>query len=140
VQYVEALRSSDSSVATFEQAADAIVQGDLATLDRLLRATPSLARARSNREHRSTLLHYASANGVESYRQRTPANIEAITTRLLDAGAAIDAEADVYGGGATTLALVVTSSHPRAAGVRMLLPISCWRAVHGWTQASCATV
>ncbi len=120
-QYVEALRSSDSSVATFEQAADAIVQGDLATLDRLLRAEPSLARARSNREHRSTLLHYASANGVESYRQRTPANIEAITTRLLDAGAVIDAEADVYGGGATTLALVVTSSHPRAAGVQNAL-------------------
>ena len=120
-QYVEALRSSDSSVATFEQAADAIVQGDLATLDRLLRAEPSLARARFNREHRSTLLHYASANGVESYRQRTPANIEAITTRLLDAGAAIDAEADVYGGGATTLALVVTSSHPRAAGVQNAL-------------------
>ncbi|MBK9550149.1 MAG: ankyrin repeat domain-containing protein [Gemmatimonadetes bacterium] len=120
-QYVEALRSSDSSVATFEQAADAIVQGDLATLDRLLRAEPSLARARSSREHRSTLLHYASANGVESYRQRTPANIEAITTRLLDAGAAIDAEADVYGGGATTLALVVTSSHPRAAGVQNAL-------------------
>ncbi|MBK6496154.1 MAG: ankyrin repeat domain-containing protein [Gemmatimonadetes bacterium] len=120
-QYVEALRSSDSSVATFEQAADAIVQGDLATLDRLLRAEPSLARARSSREHRSTLLHYASANGVESYRQRTPANIEAITTRLLDAGAVIDAEADVYGGGATTLALVVTSSHPRAAGVQNAL-------------------
>jgi|CXWL01.1.fsa_nt_gi hypothetical protein len=121
VQYVEALRSSDSSVATFEQAADAIVQGDLDTLDRLLRAEPSLARARSSREHRSTLLHYASANGVESYRQRTPPNIEAITTRLLDAGAAIDAEADVYGGGATTLALVVTSSHPRAAGVQNAL-------------------
>ena len=120
-QYVEALRSSDSSVASFEQAADAIVQGDLASLDRLLRAEPSLVGARSSREHRSTLLHYASANGVESYRQRTPANIVAITTRLLDAGAAIDAEADVYGGGATTLALVVTSSHPRAAGVQNTL-------------------
>jgi hypothetical protein len=120
-QYVEALRSSASSVATFEQAADAIVAGDLATLDQLLRVEPSLVRARSNREHRSTLLHYASANGVESYRQRTPPNIIAITTRLLDAGAAIDAEADVYGGGATTLALVVTSSHPRAAGVQNAL-------------------
>jgi len=120
-QYVEAAAQQESAVATFERAADAIVAGDLATLDQLLRAEPSLVVARSSREHRSTLLHYASANGVESYRQRTPANIVAITTRLLDAGAAIDAEADVYGGGATTLALVVTSAHPRAAGVQNAL-------------------
>jgi hypothetical protein len=119
--YVEALSTVDSSVVTFEQAADAIVRGDLATLDVLLRADPALVRARSHREHRGTLLHYASANGVESYRQHTPRNIEAITTRLLDAGAAIDAEADVYGGGATPLALVVTSAHPRAAGVQNAL-------------------
>ncbi|MBL0178226.1 MAG: ankyrin repeat domain-containing protein [Gemmatimonadetes bacterium] len=121
VQYVEAAAQQDSAVATFERAADAIVAGDLATLELLLRAEPALVGARSSREHRSTLLHYASANGVESYRQRTPANIVAITERLLDAGAAIDAEADVYGGGATTLALVVTSSHPRAAGVQNAL-------------------
>lgn len=120
-QYVEAFARQDSNVVTFEQAADAIVRGDLPTLDALLRADPTLVRARSHREHGSTLLHYASANGVESYRQRTPANIVAITERLLDAGAAIDAEADVYGGGATTLALVVTSSHPRAAGVQPAL-------------------
>jgi hypothetical protein len=33
----------------------------------------------------------------------------------------VDAEADVYGGGATTLGLVVTSAHPRAAGVQIAL-------------------
>src|SRR5688500_10957839 len=43
---------------TFETAAQAIVDGDLATLERLLRAEPALARARSTREHRATLLHY----------------------------------------------------------------------------------
>src|SRR5687767_1602 len=37
---------------TFEKAAQAIVDGDLATLERLLRAEPALARARSTREHR----------------------------------------------------------------------------------------
>jgi hypothetical protein len=118
VQHVEGLATDASATATFEHAADAIIAGDLDTLDRLLRADPTLVRARSSREHHATLLHYVAANGVENYRQRTPANILAITTRLLDAGAAIDATADVYGGGATTFALAATSAHPRAAGVQ----------------------
>ena len=37
---------------------------------------------------------------------------------LLRAGAAVDADADVYGGGATTLGLAATSAHPRLAGVQ----------------------
>jgi hypothetical protein len=78
-------------------------------------------RTRSSREHHATLLHYVSANGVENYRQRTPANIVSIARGLLDAGAPVDAEADVYGGGATTLGLVVTSSPPRDAGVQIAL-------------------
>lgn len=106
-------------VSTFEQAADAIVAGDRPTLERLLREDPDLVHVRSSREHRATLLHYVAANGVENYRQRTPPNIVEIARRLLDAGAEVDAEADVYGGGATALGLVVTSAHPRAAGVQL---------------------
>ena len=121
VHHLEGLAHLDSDVSAFEHAADAIVSGDLPALERLLRAEPGLIRARSSREHRATLLHYASANGVESYRQRTPRNIEAITRHLLDAGAEVDAEADVYGGGATTLSLVVTSAQPRLAGVQNAL-------------------
>ncbi len=121
VHHIEAVTSADPRRSAFERAADAIVQGDLATLEQLLAEHPSLARERSSRNHRSTLLHYVSANGVESYRQRTPPNILAITRALLDAGAEVDAEADVYGRGATTLALAVTSSHPRAAGLRIPL-------------------
>lgn len=121
VQHVEGLARPDSEISTFERAADAIVTGDLPTLENLVRADPGLVRARSSREHRATLLHYISANGVENYRQRTPANIEAITRYLLDAGAVVDAEADVYGGGATTLGLTVTSAHPRLAGVQNAL-------------------
>jgi len=78
-------------------------------------------RERSTRDHNSTLLHYVSANGVESYRQKTPRNILAIARALLDAGAEVDAEADVYGRGSTTLALAVTSSHPREAGLQIPL-------------------
>ena len=121
VHHIEDLYGRDSDLSAFEQAADAIVSGEAGTLDRLLTAHPGLVHARSSREHRATLLHYVSANGVENYRQRTPANIVAIARRLLDTGAEVDAEADVYGGGSTTLGLVVTSAHPRKAGVQLAL-------------------
>jgi hypothetical protein len=107
--------------APFEAAAQAIVDGDEETLRRLLRERPELIRARSEREHRATLLHYVSANGVENYRQKTPQHIVRIAGTLLAAGAVVDAEANVYGGGSTTLGLVATSAHPRQAGVQIAL-------------------
>jgi len=121
VRHLGGLAARESSLSAFERAADAIVAGNLEELDRILAAHPHLPRARSDREHAATLLHYVSANGVENYRQKTPKNIVAIARRLLDAGADIDAEANVYGGGATTLGLVVTSAHPRQAGVQIEL-------------------
>jgi ankyrin repeat protein len=118
VHHLEAL-GARTPVSTFEAAADAIVTGDRTTLERLLRRNPGLVHARSSREHRATLLHYVAANGAENYRQRTPPNIVEIARLLLDAGAEVDAGADVYGGGAATLGLVLTSAHPRAAGVQL---------------------
>lgn len=110
-----------SAVSHFESAADAIVAGDAATLERILREHPELIHARSTREHRSTLLHYSAANGVENYRQKTPANAVRIAEMLLDAGAEVDAEADMYGGRCTTLGLAATSVHPEVAGVQNAL-------------------
>ena len=121
VACLDRLAHAGDTVADFEAAADAIVAGDKAVLRRLIAADPALVRARSAREHRATLLHYVSANGVEGYRQRTPKNIVAIARVLLDAGAEVDAEADLYGGGSTTLGLTATSAHPRAAGVQNAL-------------------
>ena len=121
IEHLDRLAHSGSDVAAFEAAADAIVTGDAGTLGRLIGADPGLVRARSTREHRATLLHYASANGVEGYRQVTPKNIVAIAKALLDAGAEVDAEADVYGGGSTTLGLAATSAHPRIAGAQIPL-------------------
>jgi hypothetical protein len=112
------LTQKNSATAQLEAAADAVIRGDSKTLKRLLRDDPQLVRARSTREHRATLLHYVSANGVEGYRQKTPANIVEIAELLLKAGAEVDAEADVYGGGATALGLVATSVHPYRAGVQ----------------------
>ena len=121
MRHLEQLPAAQSDVSSFERAADAIVRGDLATLQSLVRAEPALVRATSTREHHATLLHYVSANGVENYRQKTPANILEITKFLLDTGAEVDAFADVYGGEATTMGLVITSAHPRIAGVQNAL-------------------
>lgn len=107
----------------FETAADAIVGGDLTVLASLLRANPSLIRERSTREHRATLLHYVAANGVEDFRQRTPANAVRVARMLLEAGAEVDALAETYGGGSaqTTMNLLVSSAHPADAGVQSAL-------------------
>jgi hypothetical protein len=119
--HVEALKRARSPVSQFEAAVDAIVAGDAAGLERLLRENPELARARSTREHRSTLLHYVSANGVEDFRQKTPPNIVEIARLLLGAGADVNAESDAYGGRSTALGLTATSCHPETAGVQTAL-------------------
>jgi len=115
--HIDQIASGDSPVSTFELAADAIVAGDLAALTSLLREHPKLVQARSTRRHHAALLHYVSANGVEDYRQKTPKNIVAIATLLLDAGADVNATADMYGSADTTLMLTATSIHPYKAGV-----------------------
>ncbi len=120
-RHVEDLQHAGSSDAKFEAAADAIVSGDMATLRKLVEESPELVRQRSSRDHRSTLLHYVSANGIEGFRQKTPPNIVEITRLLLDAGAGVNAESDAYGGRSMTLGLVATSVHPEVAGVQVAL-------------------
>jgi len=119
--HIEELASENTLVSDFEAAADAIVSGDTGRLKRLLSEKPELVSARSGRVHRSTLLHYVSANGVEDFRQKTPVNIVEIAKLLLDGGADVDAESDAYGGRSTTLGLTATSYHPENAGVQIPL-------------------
>jgi ankyrin repeat protein len=111
----------NSPVSKFEEAVDAVVSGDLPGLRTLLSEAPDLVRARSTREHHSTLLHYVSANGVEDFRQKTPRNIVEIAKLLLEAGAEVNAESDAYRGRCTTLGLTATSCHPHNAGVQIPL-------------------
>jgi hypothetical protein len=127
-EHVEAVTREGSPVAQFEAAVEAVTGGDAATLVSLLREHPELVRARSTRithfdppAHRATLLHYVAANGVEGYRQKTPGNAVDIATRLLQAGAEVDALADMYGGRCTTMSMLVSSSHPATAGVQVAL-------------------
>ena len=119
-KHITAVGRRDSPANHFGLAADAIVTGDLSTLQTLLHQHPNLIRARSARRHQATLLHYISANGVENYRQKTPPNSVPIAAFLLQAGDEIAASAEVYGG-STTLGLVATSLHPERAGVQTAL-------------------
>lgn len=121
VKHIEEMAHRTTLVSEFEAGVDAIICGDLKALEELLARNPNLTQQRSTREHRATLLHYISANGVEGYRQKTPQNIVEIAKLLLESGADVDAEADVYGGGSTTLGLAATSGHPELAGVQEAL-------------------
>ena len=103
--------------ATFEDAVEAIIAGNLTTLSELLAANPNLAKARSAKNHRATLLHYVSANGVEDERQRTPTNAVDIAKALLAVGSDIDATFLDGKSGTTPLVSLVTSVHPHNAGV-----------------------
>jgi ankyrin repeat protein len=127
-EYVEAVTRDGSPVSTFESAVEAVISGDVATLASLLRENPELVRARSTRVthfdpplHRATLLHYVAANGVEDYRQKTPTNAVEVAQMLLQAGAEVDALADMYGGRHTTMSMLVSSGHPAKAGLQVAL-------------------
>jgi ankyrin repeat protein len=127
-EHVGAVLRLDSPVRRFELASEAVIAGDVGALDALLAEDPGLVRARSARVtchdppvHRATLLHYVAANGVEGYRQRSPVNAVAVVTRLLRAGAEVDALAGMYGGECPTLTLLVSSTPPAEAGVQVPL-------------------
>ena len=103
----------------FSQAIDAIATGDEPGLRALLQTHPGLVQERAPSAHKATLLHYLAANGVEV--QRSPKNAPAIARILLEAGAAADAVAPIYGTSDTTLCLTVTSVHLYLAGVQASL-------------------
>jgi ankyrin repeat protein len=120
-KHIEDLTRASSPVSIFESAVDAVVAGDLVTLERLLHEDPELVRARSSRAHQATLLHYVAANGVEDYRQKTPRNAVAVAQALLSAGAEVDATIEAHGTVWTTVGLIATSLHPLDAGVQVSL-------------------
>lgn len=127
-EYAASVQDAGGAVARFEFGVEAVINGDLGTLRELIADDPRLVRARSTRvnnadppAHRSTLLHYVAANGVEGYRQRSPGNAAGIAALLLSKGADPNALSWAYGGRCTTLALLVSSTPPADAGVQVPL-------------------
>jgi hypothetical protein len=119
-EFTDAVRR-EGPVARFEAAVETVVTGDTAALRSQLREHPELVRTRSTRRHHATLLHYVGANGVEDGRQKTPANAVEVAKILLDAGAEVDALADMYDAKCTTMSMLVSSSHPAQAGLQVAL-------------------
>lgn len=119
-EFAEAVQCG-GPIRRFEEAVEAVVDGDYDTLRAFLLSHPDLATARSSRTHHATLLHYIAANGVENERQRTPSNAVAIARLLLDAGAEVDALADMYDEQCTTMSMLVSSCHPHEAGLQTAL-------------------
>ena len=118
--FVAAVTQEGSLASQFESAVEAIITGDVDTLQMLLRNNPDLVRARSMREHGATLLLYMGANLVEGHRQKSPPNAIEVARVLLEAGAEVDAAA-LTGGRGTTLCQVATSVHPARVGVQIAL-------------------
>ncbi len=116
-RFIERDTRQTSEGAEFEVAADAVVDGDLARLESLLRGNPAMAHARSARIHRATLLYYLAANGIEDFRQRSPANAPETARLLLEAGAEVDALCGPGDSGDTPMLALVTSVHPHHMGV-----------------------
>lgn len=108
----------DGPLMLFETAVEAVISGDNTALKKMLHEHPELVRARSTRRHHATLLHYIAANGVEGYRQKTPPNALDVARSLLEAGAEVDALADMYDQKCTTMSMLVSSSHPAEAGLQ----------------------
>jgi hypothetical protein len=123
LNWSDALAHGEDTVdARFEAAADAIHDGALDTLSRLLDEEPSLVRMRSPFPHRQTLLHHVAANGIEVERQlRSPPNAVDVLRLLIERGSDPDATCDSYGGGngATTMCLLVSSANPCVAGTQV---------------------
>lgn len=119
ISFIDELNKENSAVWQFEKAADAIVAGDLKTLENLLQTNPALVHMHSQRVHGATLLLYTGANGVEGYRQRSPQNTVAIAELLLKSGAAVDSV--IVQGRGTTLGEVATSEHAARADTQIPL-------------------
>ena len=124
-QFASEASQPGSPVHQFEAAVEAVIDGDIDCLNRLVHEHPELIAARSTRitpfdppVHGATLLHYLSANGVEGYRQRSPANAVDIARLLLDRGSEPNATANCYGGEWTTMGLLVSSTPPALAGTQ----------------------
>jgi hypothetical protein len=119
LRHIDTLVRKDRRVGRFEDAADAIIAGDVATLTALLRANPELVYQRSTRAKRRfcTMSRPTASRTTD----RSPHRTRSRSQPFCCAGAEPDATSKAYGGGWTALGLVATSTPPRQAAVQIPL-------------------
>ncbi len=102
---------------TYEKTVDALLAGKADLIAESVSRKPALLNQSSCYGHKATLLHYAVSNGVEIWRQQVPLNLPDMVAFLLEKGANPSAKMNVYGGAYTAAELLLSSLHPRNAGV-----------------------
>jgi hypothetical protein len=112
------IKGKESLHASFEQAVDALLRGDLTLLKLLIEHEPPLSQQRSQYGHHATLLHYAASNGVELYRQQVPLSLPEIVQYLIEKGADPNMKMRVYNDKFDVKALLASSTHPEDAGIK----------------------
>lgn len=111
---------TDADHPSFYRAVDALDNGDVATLQKMLAADPALVAARGYLDEYygdgyfrgATLLHHVAGNPM---RAKLPANILVIARLLLEAGSDPDA---LTLDSTSTLGLVISGAQPRWEGVK----------------------
>jgi len=104
----------------FENAVHSILQGDLDTFKSLITSSPALLYHNSKLGHRARLVDYLSSNGVEYWRQIVPDNADLILDEICKFGFDTFVTNNIYGG-STLRGLIVSSAHPKAAGIEKRL-------------------
>ena len=101
----------------FESAINHLIRGETEALKRVIAQYPDIVKMHSQYGHKATILHYASSNGVEMWRQQVPENLPELIKILIEAGADPNAKMHVYNNNLRTLDLLKTSAHPTVIGV-----------------------
>lgn len=102
---------------SFESLINAMLEGDFEAVKQAISEKHELVNTKSYYGHRATLLHYATSNGVEFWRQKVPSNLPEIVRYLIEEGANKKAKMKVYGGEYTAAELLPSSAHPLEAGL-----------------------
>lgn len=101
----------------FESVVNAILGGRMTEVEKYVSQNGDLINKKSSYGHKASLLHYSVSNGVELWRQQVPSNLPEIVGYLIRKGANKQAKMLVYGGEYTASELLLSSAHPRDAGI-----------------------
>lgn len=101
----------------FEWCVNALLDGDMELVQKFVSENTAIVNQKSDYGHKATLLHYAVCNGVELWRQKVPLNLPEIVDFLVSKGANTQAKMRVYGGEYTASELLLSSAHPKEAGI-----------------------